>query len=263
MGETVNSITNTLLSLIVSVVTTLLVSKYYGEHWVEIGRRRKEHSVALKDSFFKPWLDKITDGKDYCKIDAYFSKELGKMAALQPRDPSDLQFYDEAMSHLKDYGKLLDDWKDLKQTTLTFNEELAIFFEGIRIRTKKELDLQYWCSSYLNPQYSGDEPDEYLCPDSFIRAVYGETEWSSRRIENRFKESELWCNHQTEIRRFMTTAGATIVLLEASIKRLQTKLNNCSLNSLKMKEKVSRLSWISRKQHTRNHLIKLSKTYLK
>lgn len=31
------------------------------------------------------------------------------------------------------------------------------------------MNLPYYC-----PGYSGDEPDEYLCPDTFIRAIYEE-----------------------------------------------------------------------------------------
>ena len=94
---------------------------------------------------------------------------MGKMVPLNPREPDNLQFYDEAKSHMKNYDQLSTDWENLKQITLRLNEELAVLFEEIRIQAKKEIDLPYWC-----PQYSGDEPDDYLCPNIFIRSVYDE-----------------------------------------------------------------------------------------
>jgi len=163
---------NALLSLMVSASTGFLVSKYYGERWVEKRRSRMEHSIRLKDGFFKPWLEKIGEHNDeYCKIGAQYSKELGKMSPLKPREPDNIQFYEEAMSHLKDYDQFLKNWGNLKQITLKLNEKLAILFEEIIVLVKKEIDVPYWC-----PGYSGDEPDDYLCPDTFSRAIYEEVE---------------------------------------------------------------------------------------
>lgn len=159
-----------IISLVGSAVTSFAVAKYYGERWVETRRSKKEHSVKLSDSFFKPWLSKIGEYNDeYCKIDAFYSREIGKVFPLKPRDPKDLQFHEEAMSHLKSYDQLLGDWDKLKQITLELNEELASIFEEMRILVKKEIDLPYWC-----PDYSGDQPVKYICPTAFIRAAYDE-----------------------------------------------------------------------------------------
>lgn len=161
------------ISVIGSAVISFLVAKYYGERWVEKRRSRMEHSNKLKDDFFKSWLGKIGEYNDeYCKIDAQYSKEIRKMVPLKLREPDNLSFYGEAMSHLKNYEKLLKDWEKLKQTTFELNEELAILFEEIRLLVNNEVDVPYWC-----PRYSGDQPDEYLCPNSFIRSIYDEMYW--------------------------------------------------------------------------------------
>jgi len=160
------------ISVIGSAVTSFLVAKYYGERWVEKRRNRMEHSVRLKDDFFKSWLSQIDE---YCKIDALYSNKIGGMVASQPKEPNDLQFYNEARSHLDNYEHLINDWKNLKQTTLELSKELAVLFEEIRVLIKRTMDIPYYCWGY-----SGDEPDEYLCPNTFIRAVYEE-------VENRLK----------------------------------------------------------------------------
>ncbi len=171
-----DDLSTVIISWIVSAATSFLVAKYYGERWVETRRSRMEHSVRLKDGFLKPWLSKIGEYDDeYCKVGAQYSKEMDKMVLLEPQEPYNLQFYDEAASHLKNYEQLLKDWKNLKQITLELNKELAMLFEEIRVVVKKEIDLPYWC-----PRYSGDEPDEYLCPNTFIGAIYEE-------VENRLK----------------------------------------------------------------------------
>lgn len=157
-------------------------SDYHGERWVETRRIRMKHSVKLKDDFFKSWLSKIGEYNDeYCKIDAQYSKEIDIMVPLKPKEPDNLQFYNEATSHMKNYEQLLKDWENQKQITLKLNEELATIFEEIRVLVKKEIDLHYWC-----PRYSGDEPDEYLCPNTFIGAIYEEVENRIKRDKKQF-----------------------------------------------------------------------------
>jgi len=104
-----------------------------------------EHSLRLKSDFFKLWVDKI---EEYCKIGARYSTEMGEMVALEPREPNDLQFYDEAISHLENYKHLVSDWETLKQTTLKLNKELAVFFEDLRMLIKRKIDLPYFCMGY-------------------------------------------------------------------------------------------------------------------
>jgi hypothetical protein len=172
----------TIISLAGSALISFLVAKYYGERWVETRRRKREHSAKLVDSFFKPLLNKIGEYNDeYCKIDAFYSREMGKFVPTQPRDPEDLQFYEEAMSHLRKCGNFLNDWNELKQATLELNEELASIFEENRPLAKKEINLPYWCSGY-----SGDEPLDYLCPTAFMRASFDEICYRFKRDSKQF-----------------------------------------------------------------------------
>lgn len=173
-----NDILTVIISSIISVLTSFLVAKYYGERWVETRRSRKEHSVKIKDDFFKPWLDKLSE---YCKLDAYFSKEKGTMVAFVPLEPNDLQYYDEGKAHLNSYNILTKDWKILKKVTFNLNKKFAVFFEEIRFKIKKEIDLTYYCWGY-----SGDEPESYLCPDTFIRAMYDEVEYRLEKSKKKY-----------------------------------------------------------------------------
>jgi hypothetical protein len=173
------------IGVIISVTGSFLIAKYYGVRSIETRRSRMEHSTKLKDDFFKPWLEKIGEYNDeYCKIGVQYSKEIGKMVSLKPREPDNLKFYHEAMSHLKNYEQLLEGWENIKQITLKLNEELAILFEENRILVKKDIDMPYWC-----PRYSGDEPDEYLCPDMFIGAIYEEVEGRLKTGRKQFIEN--------------------------------------------------------------------------
>jgi len=187
MNETIWTL---LISLAGSFAISFFVAKYYGERWVETRRSRIEHSNVLKDHFFIPWLKKISDfEKEYIKIDAKYSVEKGKMVPLKPKDPEDLEFFAEAMNHLKNYENLHRNWDYLKQETLKLNEELTILFEDIRVLASKEISIPYWCSSisrYKLDEYSGDKPDEYLCPNYFIRSIYDEIVTRIERDTKRF-----------------------------------------------------------------------------
>jgi hypothetical protein len=181
MNETINL----LVPIIVSAITSFIVAKYYGERWVETRHSRREHSLVLKDEFFKPWLEKIGEHTDaYCSIDVRYSKKTEKMVALPPREPDDLKFFAEATHHLKSYERFLEDYKKLRQTTLEQSEKLSVLFEKIRVLIARELVLPYWCPRSAG-EYSGDKPNEYLCPDLFTRSIYDELLW---RMETRRKQ---------------------------------------------------------------------------
>jgi hypothetical protein len=177
MDELLSVVIVGLIDLLGSAVVSFLVARFYGERWVEARRSRKEHSVKLKDDFLKPLFATISS--EFCKIEAHYSKMENKMIPSKPREPDNLSFYSEAMSHLKEYKEFLKAWEDLKQTTLKLNTQLATLFEEIRTIIIKDIDLPYWCPQYStdDPQFSGDEPDEYLCPNDFTRSIYDEIYW--------------------------------------------------------------------------------------
>jgi|GEM_PF-6147706 len=74
-----------LISLVGSAATSFVVAKYYGERWVETRRSRMEHSVRLKEGFFKPLLSKNGEhNNEYVKIEATYSRETGKFVPSNP-----------------------------------------------------------------------------------------------------------------------------------------------------------------------------------
>jgi hypothetical protein len=160
------------------------VKKNNVERLFETRKIRMEHSTKLKDGFFKPWLERMEEKKDKCcKIGTQYSRVQGRMVPLKPTEPLGLEFYEEAMNHVK-RDKLAKDWKILKRTTLALNEELAMLLEEIRVLAAKEIDLPYWCPRYVG-DYFGDKPDEYLCPDLFLSSIYSE-------VRYRIEEGRKW-----------------------------------------------------------------------
>lgn len=137
---------------------------------IELTRIRQEHSIKIKDEALKPWLAKVGE---YCKIEAVYSKDADRMVGIEPNDPSDLNFFDVAKSHLESkYPDILEAWEDLKRITSELNKELAIILEEIRTLTIKELELPcyYW---FLGVE----EPEEHIKPDKIAQSIYQEIEW--------------------------------------------------------------------------------------
>jgi hypothetical protein len=218
-------------------------------------RSRREHSTKLVDNFFKPFRDKIGEYNDeYCKIDAFYSKEIGKFVSSKPAEPENIQFYEEAMSHLRNYNNLLGDWKKLKEITLELNEELANMFEEYRLLIKNEIDLPYWCISY-----SGDEPFEYLCPTAFIKDTYEEI---YRRLERNSKtfagngQIQLVTDGDKKTYRYNWAGGYGIIARspdEDKIKKIQLSFGNL-INSEKYVEQIR--SFLNRKRETYDRQVK-------
>jgi len=143
---------------------------FYGERWVEASRRRREHSIRLNDGVFKPWLSKV---EEYCKNDAVYFKNSDKMVGVEPKNPTDLEFFDEAKNHLETkYTNILEAWEELKRVTLKHNEKLAIVLEELRTLIIRELKMHcyYW-------SLGAEEPEEYIKPDRIAQQIYQELEW--------------------------------------------------------------------------------------
>lgn len=133
----------------------------------ELGRRRQDHSIKIKDEALKPWLAKI---EEYAKIDALYSKDKDKIVGSEPTDPTDLDFFDVAKSHLETrYPEIMEAWTNLKSVTRTHNLRLAAFFEETRVLIIEALKLH---CHYSNSQ--GRTPEEYITIDRFVRILYEE-----------------------------------------------------------------------------------------
>jgi len=166
-------IINGLISFIVSLAVSILAGRFYGPRWVEKWRNRREHSVKLKDEVLKPWLTKI---EEYCKIDAIYSSNADKMVSVEPKDPTDLEFFDVTKSHLESkYFDILKEWEELKRVTLEHNKELANLLEEIRTLTIKEFKMPCYYS-----HLPGEAPEEHITPDRFAKNIYLEMEFRVR-----------------------------------------------------------------------------------
>jgi len=159
-----------ILSLVASPIVSFLVARFYGERWVETARRRREHSVKLNEGVLKPWISKVGE---YCKIDAVYSRETDQMMGVEPKDPTDLEFFNAARSHLElKYPNILKAWEELKLATSDHNKERAIILERIRklVLEETKKPCYYWSPGI-------ETPDEYVRPDELVQHIYQEIEW--------------------------------------------------------------------------------------
>jgi len=158
---------------IIGAIISALATIFYGERRVDTLRRRREHSIKLNDEVFKRWLEKVGD---YSKIDVAYSKDIGKIVGVEPKDPTDLEFFDVAKSHLESkYPYILKEWEELKHVTLEHNKELAILLEEIRTLTIKELKMPCYYSSL-----PGRAPEEHITLNRFVECIYKEMEYRVR-----------------------------------------------------------------------------------
>jgi len=145
---------------------------------IERDRRRQRHSEKIKDEALIPWVSKA---KEYCKIDAIYSKDKGKMIGVQSEDPTDLEFFDVAKNHLESkYATVLEAWQELKKFTSEYNKELATLLEEIRKVTIKELKMPYYY-----PRLPGKEPEERIMIVRFIKSIH-------REIQMRLHHKREW-----------------------------------------------------------------------
>lgn len=168
------SLLGAIVGAIIGAIISAFAVMFYGERWVETSRRRREHSIKLKDEVLKPWLSKVGE---YCKIDAAYSHDVHKMVDVEPKDPTDLEFFDVAKNHLDSkYPNILEAWEELKRVTSELNKELATILEEIRTLTIKEFELPcyYW--------FPGAEMlEEHIKPDKIAQSIYKEIEWRAPR----------------------------------------------------------------------------------
>jgi len=90
------------------------------------------------------------------------------LVAIEPKDPANLEFFDEAKNHLESkYLDVLNAWEELKGATLEHNKEIATFLEEIRTLIVKEVAMPcyYW-------GMRGDEPERYVRPARLALHIY-------------------------------------------------------------------------------------------
>ena len=156
---------------------------------IEIARRR-EHSIKIKDEALKPWLSKVGE---YCKIGVVYSYDVHNIVGLEPKDPTDLEFFDVAKSHLEtEYLDIMKAWEELKHVTSKHNNGLATFLEEIRTLTIKELKMPAYYSNMR-----GRSPEEYITLDRFVETIYAEMAYRMRvhaqaRVEHRVHRERKW-----------------------------------------------------------------------
>lgn len=234
---------------IIGAIISALATIFYGERRVETLRRRREHSIKLNDGVLKPWLSNV---RVYCKIGETYSFDVHKIVGLEPKDPTDLEYFDVAKSHLESkYPDIIEAWEDLKHATLEHNKDLAILLEEIRTLTIEELKMP--------PYYSGmrgRSPKEYITLDRFVETIYHEIASRTRmhaqaRAEHRVHPERKWMIgkpsihpviHGEEKFHELSWGSYTLVwnLDEEEVKRAKALIDKI-LDTSKFKEEVKNL----------------------
>lgn len=163
--QVINVVISAVISGIISFVVGFLAAKFYGPRWVELSKRRRDHSVTLNNEVLKPWLVKL---EEYCEVGAVFDLDVDKLVGIEPKDPTDLEFFVEAKNHLESkYLDILNAWEELKGATLEHNEELAALLEEIRTLIVKEVAMPCYYRGMR-----GDQPLRYVRPDILALHIY-------------------------------------------------------------------------------------------
>ena len=163
--QVINVVISAVISGIISFVVGFLAAKFYGPRWVELSKRRRDHSVILNNEVFKPWLAKL---EEYCEVGAVFDLDVDKLVSIEPKNPTDLEFFAEAKSHLEPkYLDILNAWEELEGATLEHNKELATFLEKIRTLIVKEVAMPCYYRGMR-----GDQPKRYVRPDLLALHIY-------------------------------------------------------------------------------------------
>lgn len=155
---------------IIGAIISSLATIFFGERRVETLRRRREHSIKLNDGVLKPWL-KL---QDYCKTGALYDHKAARMVEIEPKDPTDLEFFNEVKSHLKsNYPTILKSWEEIKHITLSHNRKIAKVVEEIRKSIVDNLGMPcyYW------RLYDEGPPETYVSPDRIAENFYKVINW--------------------------------------------------------------------------------------
>jgi len=158
---------------IIGAIISSLATIFFGERRVETLRRRRDHSIKLTNGVLKVWLSKL---QDYCKIGTIYDHETTQMVEIEPKDPTDLEFFTEAESHLESgYPAVLKSWEELKQLSLSHNKEIAVVMEEARKSIVHKLKMP----CYYYKIYDEGAPEEYVRPDKILEIFYDTIKWEA------------------------------------------------------------------------------------
>ncbi len=146
------------------------VSEETPETRSEKAKLRREHSVKIMEQALKPWLD---GSLFYSKLDAEYSPRYDEFVGLEPKDPTNLDFFEFAKSHLEsEYPEVLRAWNELKSITSKYNSKLATFLNEIREFTIAFLEMAITYSGFR-----GKTPAQYMILDRFVKSVFEEIKY--------------------------------------------------------------------------------------
>ena len=168
-------------SALVSAVISAVVAWFSGDRWVEMSRRRRDHSLQLRNESFGYWYENIGD---FFVKGVEYDHEMGVFKGLEPKTMADLPYPHFLQSHIKSgYPELLVLWKSLRDEVKRYNEKRSLIYEVLKedievVARRLGLSIHYYrwghSMSFIN-----------IRPKNVIDSIIQE-------LENRLKGMDEW-----------------------------------------------------------------------
>lgn len=132
---------------VITLIVSIYCAKYYGERGVEIARRRREHSVRLKEEALERWLNTLQSCIGFIRrkeriVKGVFITKNRRFKPIEPRDPP-TEFFEYFKQHLETgYPNILKKWEKIKQMALSVNKQTANFLEKLCSIIAKEMKAE-------------------------------------------------------------------------------------------------------------------------
>lgn len=174
--------TSIIENALISIIISALVTWYSSDRWVEKNRRKREHTIRLKEASIKPWADAHIN--KICQLSVYYDYLEGKVCAEPIKNYEYLNYNEFIERHIKTgYPNVEKKWQELRNLVIKCNDEYASIIEDIRI-IFHEMAIKFELTSYYSKQ-GISRPQTFIQPFEVAKAVF-------REYENRINGIEKW-----------------------------------------------------------------------
>lgn len=189
---TVLLLQSALISTILSIIASAIVAWFTSDRWVEIHRRRKEHSNTLKELSIKTWINKIDE---MCPLTTEYDHTYNKVYGKDVWSYEFLPYNDFIESHVKSgYPNLHRMWEHYQHTAENCANVRARILEDIRIEFINQAE-SIGIKSYY-PKQGTSKPAFYIRPYEIAKTILYEKEmrfngfedWHAGRLLNQMHQ---------------------------------------------------------------------------
>lgn len=178
----VSLLENALIPALISAIISALVTWFSGDRWVEINRRKREHTLRLNSAAIKPWADLHIN--ETCQLSTYYEDIERKVFGEPVNNYENLNYNTFIESHIKKgYPDIDKRWQEIRALVQKYNDELASILEDIRM-IFHDMSSQFELEPYYSRQGRA-RPPSFVQPYEIAKSVFQE-------YENRINGMEKW-----------------------------------------------------------------------